>query len=235
MTRDGARGSGPRPPHPAPLRLAHRGDWRVAPENTLDAFAAAMRVPGCDGVEFDVRLARDGVPVILHDETLARVQRRPGRAADLDAATLRTAGIPTLAEALAALGPDPFLDVELKGDDHGEATAAALRAARGERGDRAFLSSFDPPALVTMGERLPGWERWLNAEDLGPATLSLAVGLGCAGVSALWGSITPSSLRAARDAGLQVAAWTVRRRATFDRLGRLGVAAICVEAAALDG
>ena len=39
----------------------------------------------------------------------------------------------------------------------------------------------------------------------------------------------------ARAAGLEVAAWTVRRRATFDRLTRLGVAAVCVEAAALDG
>ena len=37
------------------LRLAHRGDWRRAPENTLAAFLAALAVPGCDGLEFDVR------------------------------------------------------------------------------------------------------------------------------------------------------------------------------------
>ena len=53
-----------------PLRLAHRGDWRAAPENSLQALVAATRIPGCDGVEFDVRLSRDGVPVLLHDETL---------------------------------------------------------------------------------------------------------------------------------------------------------------------
>jgi glycerophosphoryl diester phosphodiesterase len=51
----------------------------------------------------------------------------------------------------------------------------------------------------------------------------------------LWGAITPASLRAAETAGLEVAAWTVRRRATFDRLSRLGVVAVCVEGAALDG
>ena len=84
-----------------------------------------------------------------------------------------------------------------------------------------------------MGERLPGWRRWLNAEDCSPQTLSLALGLGCAGVSVLWGAINAGSVEAARAAGLEVAAWTVRRPATFDRLGRAGVVACCVEGAAL--
>ena len=59
------------------LRLAHRGDWRHAPENTIPALLAALQVPACGGLEFDVRLSADGVPVLLHDETLERVQRRP--------------------------------------------------------------------------------------------------------------------------------------------------------------
>lgn len=217
-----------------PLRLAHRGDWRVAPENSLEALRAAMGVPGCDGVEFDVRLSRDGIPVVIHDATLARVQRRPQRVDRLDATELGSAGVPRLDGILAAL-PEAWLDVELKGDDHGEATAEVLRVARGEAPGDAVVSSFDAPTLAVMGERLPGWGRWLNAEDLAPATLSLALGLGCGGVSVLWGAITPAALGRAHDAGLEVAAWTVRRRATFDRLGRLGVVACCVEAAALDG
>jgi glycerophosphoryl diester phosphodiesterase len=52
-------------------------------------------------------------------------------------------------------------------------------------------------------------------------------------VAVLWGAITPASVGRAHDAGLEVAAWTVRRRRTFDRLERLGVVACCVEAAAL--
>jgi glycerophosphoryl diester phosphodiesterase len=216
------------------LRLAHRGDWRVAPENTLAALEAAMRVPGCDGVEFDVRLDRDGVPVLLHDDTLQRVQGVPGRVDHLTVTELEGHGIPRLDTVLAAL-PDAWMDIELKGDDHGDTTAAALRAARGEAPANAVISSFDPPALVAMEERLPGWGRWLNTEDLAPATLSLAIGLGCRGVSVEWGAITPASLARARAAGLEVAAWTVRRRATFERLARLGVVACCVEASALDG
>ena len=216
------------------LRLAHRGAWRSAPENSLAALVAAMVVPGCDGVEFDVRLSRDGVPVLLHDPTLRRVQGRPERVDELEATELRQAGIATLADALAALPEPAFVDVELKGDGHGEATAAVLRVARGEAPDRSVVSSFEPPTLVTMADLLPGWPRWLNADDLAPATLSLAVGLGCRAVSVRWSSIRLDRLHAAREAGLEVAAWTVRRRATRDRLSALGVVASCVEAAALD-
>ena len=222
-------------PAPRPmLRLAHRGDWRVAPENTLAALEAAMRVPGCDGVEFDVRLSRDDVPVLLHDDTLRRVQRAPGRVDRLDVTELAGHGIPRLDAVLAAL-PGAWMDIELKGDDHGDSTAAVLRAARGESPQDAVISSFEPPTLVAMESRLPGWPRWLNTEDLAPATLSLAIGLGCRGVSVEWAAITPASMARARAAGLEVAAWTIRRRATWARLERLGVIAGCVEAAALDG
>jgi len=214
------------------LRLAHRGDFRAAPENTVEAFRAAMRIPGCDGVELDVRLARDGTPVILHDDSLRRVQHHEAHLRDLDVRALEAAGVPTLAGALAALD-GAWVDVELKGDDHADATAAVLRAARGDGPANAVVSSFDGPSLAAMADRLPGWGRWLNALDLNPGTLSLAVGLGCRAVAVLWGAITPASVGRARDAGLEVAAWTVRRRPTWDRLERLGVVACCVEAAAL--
>jgi glycerophosphoryl diester phosphodiesterase len=207
----------------------------VAPENTLAALEAAMRIPGCDGVEFDVRLSADGVPVLLHDETLARVQGRPEPVDAVSVAELAALGVPTLAEVLAALPAEAFLDVELKGEDHGAVTAAVLRSSRGETGSRAVVSSFEPSTLAAMADLLTGWTRWLAAEDLAPATISRATGLGCAGLSVSWDVLTPASVRAVRAAGLEVAAWTVRRRATFARLGRLGVVACCVEAAALDG
>jgi glycerophosphoryl diester phosphodiesterase len=171
--------------------------------------------------------------VLLHDETLRRVQRRPERVDALDAVTLAHAGIPTLAGVLDALPAAAFLDVELKGDSHGEPTAAVLRTARGEAPDRALVSSFEAATLDTFRTLLPGWGRWLNAEDLAPATLSMALGLGCSGVSALWGAITTAAFRRASDAGLDVAAWTVRHASTVERLGRLGVVACCVEGEAL--
>ena len=55
--------------------FAHRGASGYAPENTLEAFALAIR-QGADGIELDVQLSSDGVPVVIHDETIDRVTDR---------------------------------------------------------------------------------------------------------------------------------------------------------------
>src|ERR1041385_5287703 len=68
---------------PSPLIIAHRGASAVAPENTMVAFRAAIAA-GADGIEFDVRLTRDGIPVIIHDSTLRRTAGVAARVADLD-------------------------------------------------------------------------------------------------------------------------------------------------------
>jgi glycerophosphoryl diester phosphodiesterase len=216
------------------LRLAHRGDWRRAPENTLPALLAALAVPGCDGLEFDVHAARDGVPVVIHDGTLDRVQGVSGLVRDMTADELATHGVPTLEEVLAAVPRRAFLDVELKGDP-GRGAVDVLTAGRGPGLERAVVSSFEPETLERVGRLAPAWPRWLNVEDLSPPTIDRAVRLECRGVSADWRSIDARSMARARDAGLDVAAWTVRRRSTYARLERLGVVAVCVEAAALDG
>jgi len=71
-----------------PLILGHRGASAVAPENTLAAFAQAIR-DGADGIEFDVRLSSDGVPVVIHDATLNRTGLISGTVGQLTAAQLQ--------------------------------------------------------------------------------------------------------------------------------------------------
>jgi glycerophosphoryl diester phosphodiesterase len=216
------------------LRLAHRGDWRRAPENTIAAFRAALDVPGCDGLEFDVRAARGGVPVVIHDETLARVQGVAGRVADLTPDELARPGVPTLEDVLRAIPRRAFLDVELKGDP-GRGAFDVLTAGRGPGLERAVVSSFEAATLERVGRLAPGWPRWLNAIDLSAETIALAERIECRGISAQWRAIDERSIAGAHAAGLEVAGWTVRRRPTYARLERLGVVAVCVEANALDG
>jgi glycerophosphoryl diester phosphodiesterase len=225
------RSAAPSPRH-GPLRLAHRGDHRRWPENSLAAFRAALAIPGCDGLEFDVRRSRDGVPIVLHDATLERVQGHPERAAELTAAALAPFGVPTLAAVLGAEPVSAFLDVELK-EDLGGAAVEVLRAARGPDLANAAVSSFEPAALAHVRALAPTWRCWLNADDLHPATLALAHDLGCDGVAAEWRAIDRPGTERAQALGLEVVAWTVRRRATFARLAALGVVGICVEGAAL--
>jgi glycerophosphoryl diester phosphodiesterase len=216
------------------LRLAHRGDARRATENTLAAFLAALAIPACDGLEFDVRLSADGVPVIYHDPTLERVHRRPDPVESLSAVALGALGVPSLAQVLATVGRRPFLDVELK-VDAGPAAVEVLAAGRGRDLNDAAVSSFHPDALERVARLAPAWPRWLNSDRLDEVVVATAVELGCRGLAVAWRALGPGSMRHARAAGLDLIAYTVRRRATFDRLERLGLVAACVEGPALDG
>ena len=82
------------------LAVAHRGDPYVHRENTLASVRSALR-KGADAVEVDVRLTRDGVPVLLHDATLKRLWGHPRAVADArpppSVAELTGGGVPTLA------------------------------------------------------------------------------------------------------------------------------------------
>lgn len=79
--------SGGPTPGSDPLIIGHRGASARAPENTLAAFGLALD-EGADGLEFDVRLARDGVPVVIHDATLGRTALREGAVEALDSESL---------------------------------------------------------------------------------------------------------------------------------------------------
>jgi glycerophosphoryl diester phosphodiesterase len=219
-----------------PLRLAHRGDWRQAPENSVAAMQAALRNPACDGLEFDVRSSADGVPVLVHDTALLRVQSRPEYVDALTATELTGAGVSRLDEVLELVDPATFLDIEIKGALHAK-TVDAIDRCRTTNGvlNKAAISSFRRSALLRLGDLRPDWDRWLNSHDLKPDTIEKARDLGCRAISAEWHAINEEAMGRASAAGLQVVAWTVRERSTFDRLAELGVAAMCVEAEALDG
>lgn len=200
----------------------------------------ALKGPLCDGLEFDVRSSFDNVPVLLHDESLARVQRVPLACSTLTAEQLAAHGVPTLGQVLAVTDCEFFLDVELK-----EPVAAALDVLELERGRveddgrsvarNTALSSFQPPILAWLAIQRPAWARWLNAYDLSPTTIDLATSLGCSTISTEWHAIDAEAVARATAAGLDVAAWTVRELDDYRRLESLGVRAICAEAAALDG
>jgi glycerophosphoryl diester phosphodiesterase len=216
------------------LRLAHRGDWRRAPENTLPALTAALAIPSCDGVEFDVRLSADGVPVLAHDETLDRVFGRPGRVDATSARQLEDVGVPSLGDALAVVAHRATVDVDLKGL-HDRAVVEVLASGRGPGLVNGVVSSFVPETLERIAGLAPAWPRWLNAYELSPDIIKTGVDLRCQAISVDFHAIDAGSLAAVHAAGLELAAWTVRRRTTYGRLRRQGVIAACVEAAALDG
>ncbi|MFN6962696.1 MAG: glycerophosphodiester phosphodiesterase [Pyrinomonadaceae bacterium] len=163
----------------APLIIAHRGASAAAPENTLAAFRRATEC-GAEGVEFDVRLAADGVPVVIHDATLERTAGRREAVSQLTSRELARAdvgswfnrarpklandefageGVPTLASVLDLLaGFDGRLYVELKSEDAD--LRPLCRAVAGTLADspaleRAIVKSFRLAAVPTMRVLLP--------------------------------------------------------------------------------
>ena len=93
-----------------PLIIGHRGASAVAPENTLAAFARAM-LDGADGIEFDVRLARDGVPVVIHDATLERTGLAKARVSELTSDELRQIDVGSW-----FIGRAPGRDIDFRGE-----------------------------------------------------------------------------------------------------------------------
>ncbi len=162
-----------------PLIIGHRGAARVAPENTLSSFARAYE-DGADGIEFDVRLAHDGVPVVIHDATLNRTAARRGFVAALSAAELGAtdvgswfnrrfptharaefvlARVPALAQVLALTAPlGGVLYIELKCDP-GNAHTLAARVVETLHAHGAnhnvVVESFTLAALVELKRLAP--------------------------------------------------------------------------------
>ncbi len=148
-----------------PAVFAHRGARRVAPENTLPAFARALEM-GVAGIELDVHRSADGRLVVIHDFTVDKTTNGQGRVEQMSAAELRRldaggyfdskfAGvqIPFLEEVLDLVGDRCRLNIEIKSthpyaDDASAGVAALIR----ERNlyDQVIVSSFNPITLIKM-------------------------------------------------------------------------------------
>jgi len=132
----------------ARLVIAHRGASAEQPENTMAAFRRAVEL-GADAIELDVRLSRDGVPMVVHDATLDRTTSATGpvsaRTAD-ELARLRvgnTTGVPRLEEVLREVAVPVLLEVKEPGAQ--EAVAGVL--LRLEAADRVVVASAHDDAL----------------------------------------------------------------------------------------
>lgn len=96
-----------------PMRFAHRGLVQHAPENTIDAFQAAVEY-GCEGIELDVRLSKDGVAIVVHDGSMTRMTdgKNTAEICDLTAEEICAAEIPYAGHLLPFHPPVPYSEGE---------------------------------------------------------------------------------------------------------------------------
>ncbi|MFG2958739.1 glycerophosphodiester phosphodiesterase [Streptomyces sp. NPDC048291] len=207
--------------------VAHRGDPYRFRENTLDSLRSALR-RGADAVETDVRLTRDGVPVLLHDETLKRLwgHDRPLRALSADEVWgLTEGGVPTLAQALAATEGSRLM-LDLPGDPGERAVARIVGVAR-ECGaaDRVYYTG-DAVAMLAVRAADPSAEIALTRKTLAPVRPALLDVIRPRYLNYRFALLDRALAEHVHRSGCLVSCWTPDTRRSMRRLLDTGVDSI---------
>jgi len=226
---------------PYPRVVAHRGGGKLAPENTLGAIRLGAQL-GFQGVEFDVMLAGDGTPVLMHDETLERTTDGRGRVPELGYAQLAAldagAGepVPRFEDAVRlcrALGL--WANVEIKpaqGYERRTGEAVARMAAELWRGAPLppVLSSFSPLALAAARQAAPQLPRGLLVGRIPPRWREMLGDLECVALHANYRALNARLVAEAHGAGCAVLAWTVNDLRSARKLLGWGVDCLVTDA-----
>jgi len=225
-----------------PRLIAHRCGGALAPENTLAGLRIAARM-GVKAVEFDAMLSRDGVPLLIHDETLERTTNGHGRVAEtawpdlqgLDAGahhhpSFRGEPLPTLAAALALCDELGLaVNLEIKPAQGQEAitgsTVGLLAAACAPRAG-LILSSFSTVALDAARELAPELAYALLVESIPADWQQQLKQYGCSALHASAWQLDPELARAVIKAGIPLACYTVNQYDEAEALFSLGVVAV---------
>ena len=245
-------------PATTPEIQAHRGgayvDGRPAyPESTMPAFRAAARRDFV--LELDVQMTKDGVPLVIHDDTLdrttvcrgpvaARTARQIRRACPTDVLgspgsplpakrTRQRIPVPTLAEVLALVRrTGAKASIELKRFDPAGASARALAAAVARAGvppASIVVRSFFPPNLAAARAAMPNAQRAALTVKAGEAaSVQIALDAGAAWVSPQF-PVDAAYVEAAHAAGLKVVPYTLDRADEVRAAAQIGVDAIITD------
>ena len=214
-------------PWPYPRIIAHRGGGTLAPENTLAGMRKAKEL-GFGGVEFDVMLAGDATPILMHDQRLERTTSGSGAIAEtayrdmlrLDAGSWFSrehAGEPVPSFERAGrlcVELDLWADIEIKPAtgfeaETGAATALAARELWRGAAVQPLLCSFQPAALAAAKQAVPELPRGALTKAIPADWERWMQELGCVSLHCDYRMLLPQQVRAVRDAGYWLLCWTV--------------------------
>jgi glycerophosphoryl diester phosphodiesterase len=226
---------------PYPRIFAHRGGGKLAPENTLAAIHVGQSL-GYRAHEFDVKVSKDHVSLLLHDTTLERTTNGKGRAADFTFAELEKldAGewhseaflgerLPSFERAAHMLqSKGTMANVEIKptpGFDRETGLQVAAEAARFWEGaaTQPLLSSFSFEALMAAKESAPAlWRGWL-ADEVKEEDWGRLKALGAVSMHTNHKKIRAGDVARLKGEGYRVMVYTVNEVEAAERLFDLGI------------
>ena len=233
-----------------PVVYAHRGGAGLAPENTMTAFDTGLAA-GADGIELDVRLALDGVAVVIHDPTVDRTTdavgpvdaRTAGELAGLDAGCRfavdgaypfrgRGIGVPSLravldrnrgvAVIIELKSPDPRLAKAVVDDIHAAGAIGLATVGSFQKGALDAVRALDP--AIRTGADMDDVRSGLAAAPGGGRLVRPAFeAFQVPEVYAGTRVVTPEFIARAHEAGVTVMVWTVNQADEMRRLLEWGV------------
>ena len=229
---------------PRPFIIAHRGLAHTAPENTLASVRAALELP-VDGIEIDVYLSADGVPVVMHDPTVDRTTDGHGPVCSLTLAQLNELRahigwqerslppepVPTLREVLQATRGRRLLCVEVKPKGIEQEVLAEIR--RADAVEWVWMWTFFRSIVRRFHElepRIPA--AWLCAGFVGLSPeqfMEMAVDLGAAGASVEIQDLSPEVVEQAHARGLAIYSYDKERPEAWAQQLAWGVDAIVTD------
>jgi len=226
---------------PYPRIFAHRGGGKLAPENTLAAIHMGQSL-GYRAHEFDVKLSRDRVSILLHDTTLERTSDGHGRAADFTFAELekldagawhseafRGARLPSFERAAHLLQSRHTLaNVEIKptpGLERETGLQVASEAAKLWHGsdEPPLLSSFSFDALMAAREAAPSLARGWLTDDIGAEDWTRLKTLEAVSLHTNHRKLRAEDVARLKAEGYRVMVYTVNDVEAAQRLFELGV------------
>ncbi|MER5206993.1 glycerophosphodiester phosphodiesterase [Streptomyces sp. NPDC002825] len=206
--------------------VAHRGDPYRVRENTLPSIASAIE-RGADAVEVDVRLTADGVPVLLHDDTLKRLWGHDRPLSGLSHQLLRELtfdGVPTLREALIAAG-DHRLMLDLPGGNE-DSVRTIVRTVRECGAQERVAYCAGAVAMLQVRAADPAAEIALTWTSLAPARPVLLDAVRPKWLNYRFGLVSRELTERIHRDGLLVSAWTADTKHTMRKLIKNGIDAV---------
>lgn len=223
----------------SPMIIAHRGASGYAPENTMASFQMAQKL-GSQGIELDVQLTKDGVPVVIHDELLDRTTNLCGQVSTYTWEELRQADagswmgeawreekVPALEEVLDAFS-GMFLNIELKNSvvSHPglEEKVISLITRYCDLAN-VILSSFNPQSVQRIKQLAPEISTGFlyETEPEHTSAIGFAVELLADAVHPDYQLLTEEKVYTFHEHGLLVNTWTVNDPEEMKKMVRMGV------------
>ncbi|MCX5051392.1 glycerophosphodiester phosphodiesterase [Streptomyces sp. NBC_00201] len=207
--------------------VAHRGDPYRVRENTIASLRSALD-QGADAVEIDVRLTKDGVPVLLHDATLKRLWEHERPLASLSADEVRglTDGrVPTLAEALAAADGTRLM-LDLPGMRDVRAARRVVDAVREAGASERVYYTADSSAMLAVRAADPSAEIALTCTSLAPPRPALLAAVKPRWLNYRFSLVSRELAARVHHDGYLLSVWTPDTRRSMRRLIDFGVDSI---------